>query len=40
MRFKYMKKIEDPQFENKAKEYKQDIEKRLNLKDIINKENL
>lgn len=37
---KYMEEIEDPQFENKAKEYKQDIEKRLNLKDIINKENL
>jgi len=37
---KYMEEIENPQFEEKANEYRRDIENRLNLKNIINKENL
>ena len=37
---RYMMEIENPQFQEKADEYKQDIENRLNLKDILNKENL
>lgn len=37
---RYTEEIEEPQFIDKADEYKQDIENRLNLKDILNKENL
>ena len=37
---RYMEEIENPNFKDKANEYKQDIENRLNLKDILNKENL